>query len=72
MSEGSRWLASVALYALAVMLMAPLLYYGVGLYMMLWGVPWPSQDWTLGQSFVAWLFWTLGIIPLTQAMKLGR
>lgn len=70
MSEGSRWLASVALYALAAMLAAPNAYALTGLYFYAWGVPWPSHDWTMGQIIAAGLSWIAGYLSFAKARGL--
>lgn len=72
MSEGSRWLLSVALYALAVMLMAPAAYGALGLYFHLWGIPWPSQDWNFARYLVAYIFGGFGFVPFAKARELNR
>lgn len=72
MSEGSRWLLSVALYALAVMLMAPNAYALAGLYFYAWGIPWPSHDWAMGQLVAAGLSWLAGFFSWTKARELNR
>ncbi len=58
----ARWLASVALYALAVMLMAPGVYGFVGVYFWIWGIPWPSQAW--GDSMISgvWACFAVGAL----------
>lgn len=71
MSEGSRWLLSVALYALAVMLMAPAAYGAVGLYFLIWGVPWPSQDWALVQLGATWVSAMFGLLAGIKARELS-
>ena len=72
MSEGSRWLLSVALYALAALLAAPAAYGTLGLYFLVWGVPWPSQDWTLGQFVATYMFGCVSFLPFIKAREMNR